>query len=629
MASDATSEKGQKLSQAIRKSLAAMSPRQRFLYFTLVAIKAFSGFLDIAGIVLIGLLAGLAANNLDPSKPLVIFGIELPAVSQETLVALVLIVLAVFVFKAVVAIAFGKAITVFAARVESQMAARIAGHLFSGSLSNLQRFSKGEVVWAVMGSTGFAFGGLLGNLSIFVSEGLLLILVLATFFLVDPLATLFVIVYFAIIIAIIQIAISRALRKSGIDAAEGNMGSLVVVDDTVGAYREITVFNRQSFFVQKFYAVRYRLSASMGMMAFLGGMPRYIVETALMLGVVMFVGVQFVTGQLASGLVIVGVFLTGGVRIMASLLPLQNAASAAKSQAEQSMLAHQLLGEISATSVHVTPDAVTPVAVKKPAPARKTTHRAASGLSVALKKVDFRYPGSTTLALKKISLTIEPGQHVAFIGPSGAGKTTLVDLILGLLEPTAGTVAIGSQLLAGRELLLENLVAYVPQSPGMVSGTIAENVAIGTPLDEIDIERVIEALRSAHLSEFVDSLPEGIFTPVGSQGNSLSGGQIQRLGLARALYVKPKLIILDEATSALDASAEAFISQSLKELGKDVTVIVIAHRLSTVQHSDVVFVVDGGEIVASGNFSHLRKTVPMVAEYVRLMSFGDEDSTTT
>jgi len=619
MAADATLEKGQKLSQAIRKSLAAMSPRQRFLYFTLVAIKAFSGFLDIAGIVLIGLLAGLAANNLDPSKPLVIFGIELPPVSQETLVALVLIVLAVFVFKAVVAIAFGKAITVFAARVESQMAARIAGHLFSGSLSNLQRFSKGEVVWAVMGSTGFAFGGLLGNLSIFVSEGLLLILVLATFFLVDPLATLFVIVYFAIIIAIIQIAISRALRKSGIDAAEGNMGSLVVVDDTVGAYREITVFNRQSFFVQKFYAVRYRLSASMGMMAFLGGMPRYIVETALMLGVVMFVGVQFVTGQLASGLVIVGVFLTGGVRIMASLLPLQNAASAAKSQAEQSMLAHQLLGEISANSVHVTPDAV-----KNPAPARKTTHRAASGLSVALKKVDFRYPGSTTLALKKISLTIEAGQHVAFIGPSGAGKTTLVDLILGLLEPTAGTVQIGSQALAGRKLLLENLVAYVPQSPGMVSGTIAENVAIGTPLEEIDIERVTEALRSAHLSEFVDSLPEGIFTPVGSQGNSLSGGQIQRLGLARALYVKPKLIILDEATSALDASAEAFISQSLKELGKDVTVIVIAHRLSTVQHSDVVFVVDGGEIVASGNFSHLRKTVPMVAEYVRLMSFGDD-----
>jgi ATP-binding cassette subfamily C protein len=312
---------------------------------------------------------------------------------------------------------------------------------------------------------------------------------------------------------------------------------------------------------------------------------------------------------------------------MASLLPLQNSAATAKTQAEQSLLAHQLLDEIAATSGRVTPEAVTPDAVTPLAPSRKsTTQRSGSGLSVTLKKVDFRYPGARTSALKKISLAIEAGQHVAFIGPSGAGKTTLVDLILGLLEPTAGTVQIGSQVLEGRQLLPENLVAYVPQSPGMVSGTIAENVALGTPVEQIDSDRVVEALRTAHLSDFVESLPEGILTPVGSQGNSLSGGQIQRLGLARALYVKPKLIILDEATSALDASSEAFISQSLKELGDDVTVIVIAHRLSTVQHADVVFVVDGGEIVASGSFSHLRKTVPMVAEYVRLMSFGDEKS---
>ena len=619
MASGATPEKGQRVLPAIRKSLAAMSRRQRVIYVILVAVKAFSGFLDVAGIVLIGLLAGLAANNLDPSKPLVILGIPLPAVSQEALISLVLVVLALFVFKAVVAIIFGKAITVFVARVESQKAATIANHLFSGSLSNLQRFSKGEVVWAVMGSTGFAFGGLLGSLSIFLSEGLLLILVVATFFLVDPMATLFVILYFAIIIGVLQIAISRALKKAGIGAAEGNMESVVVVDDTVGAYREITALNRQSFFVEKFYAVRFRLAASMGMMNFLGGMPRYVVETALMLGVVMFVGVQFVTGQLASGLVIVGVFLTGGVRIMASLLPLQNSAANAKTQAEQSLLAHQLLQEIEETSEKSVDAEVTP-----PTTSRGSSQPAGSGLSVTLRKLDFRYPGSTTLALKKISLSIDSGQHVAFIGPSGAGKTTLVDLILGLLEPTAGTVQIGSQVLSGRKTLPDNLVAYVPQSPGMVSGTIAENVALGTPADEIDIERVAEALRSAHLTEFVNSLPEGIFTSVGSQGNSLSGGQIQRLGLARALYVKPKLIILDEATSALDASSEAFISQSLKELGKDVTVIVIAHRLSTVQHSDVVFVVDGGEIVASGSFSHLRKTVPMVAEYVRLMSFGDE-----
>ena len=216
---------------------------------------------------------------------------------------------------------------------------------------------------------------------------------------------------------------------------------------------------------------------------------------------------------------------------------------------------------------------------------------------------------------------IEPGQHVAFIGPSGAGKTTIVDMILGLIEPSRGVIKVGSSNYSHTDLIKNNLISYVPQSPGIVSGSIAENVALGIDKDQIDTERVLSALRTAHLADFVNTLPDGIWTSVGSQADALSGGQIQRLGLARALYGKPKLIVLDEATSALDASSEAYISSSLKELGQDVTVIVIAHRLSTVQHSDVVFVVENGSITASGSFMHLRKTVPMVAEYVKLMSF--------
>jgi ABC-type multidrug transport system fused ATPase/permease subunit len=164
----------------------------------------------------------------------------------------------------------------------------------------------------------------------------------------------------------------------------------------------------------------------------------------------------------------------------------------------------------------------------------------------------------------------------------------------------------------------------VPQSPGIVTGSIAENVALGTKLEDIDEVRVRQALEAANLTEYVDSLPEGIHSSVGNQSDALSGGQIQRLGLARALYGKPRLVVLDEATSALDASSEAFISSSLKNLGEDVTVIIIAHRLSTVQHSDVVYVVEDGGITASGSFMHLRKTVPMVAEYVKLMSFEEE-----
>jgi len=168
------------------------------------------------------------------------------------------------------------------------------------------------------------------------------------------------------------------------------------------------------------------------------------------------------------------------------------------------------------------------------------------------------------------------------------------------------------------------LISYVPQRPGLVSGSIANNVALGQTDDEIDEEGVREALRKAQLLEFVDTLPLGIHSSLGVHSDSLSGGQIQRLGFARALYTKPRLIVLDEATSALDAATEASVASSIKNVGEETTVVVIAHRLSTIQDADQVHVVDDGQIVASGTFPQVRKKVPMVEEYVQLMSFTDD-----
>jgi ATP-binding cassette subfamily C protein len=246
------------------------------------------------------------------------------------------------------------------------------------------------------------------------------------------------------------------------------------------------------------------------------------------------------------------------------------------------------------------------------------------GLSVALRNVVFTHLDKTSPAINDVSLDIAPGRYVAIVGPSGAGKTTLVDLLLGLYNPDSGTV-----LLSGMEprTLREKapgLMSYVPQRPGLVSGTLANNVALGVDDDDIDEAAVREALAKAQLLDFVDTLPEGIYSSLGAHSDSLSGGQIQRLGFARALYTKPRLIILDEATSALDAATEASVAASIKNVGGETTVVVIAHRLSTIQDADEVHVVDDGKIVASGTFTAVRKAVPMVEQYVQLMSFKDE-----
>ncbi|MBU1586706.1 MAG: ABC transporter ATP-binding protein/permease [Actinobacteria bacterium] len=602
---------------SVRTSLGFLTRRQRVTYFVLLGLRALAGLLDVFGIVLIGVLTAIAATQLgDPStEPVSLLGFQLPRLDERGLFLLVVFVLVVFAVKAVVAISLTRALTSFIARIEAANASKIAAYLLRGSLSAVQKFSKAEVQWAVTGSTVYAFTGLLNGLGTLVTEGVLLVLVGATFVFVSPVAALVVTAYFALVIVLIQLVIGRSLKKAGTDSTEGTIESTGAINDTLDTFREISVLNKQQLFLDRFAVSRVRVARSGGTMTFLGGMPRYVVETSLILGVVLFVGGLFLTGQLATGLVTIGVFLTGGVRIMASLLPLQNATANMKNNIEQARLAQGLL-----TSAGAALEAERHV---RALPTPEITYDADGGLSVVVTNVDFTHPGNDETTLHDVSLSIPGGSHVALIGPSGAGKTTIVDVLLGLVSPDSGTVLIGGVEPSLLRSTTPGLISYVPQKPGIVSGTIAENIALGVDAEDIDYARIAEVIDSAHLSEFIASLPEGLATSVGKQADALSGGQIQRLGLARALYTRPRLLILDEATSALDAGSEAFVSASLSSLGKGVTVVIIAHRLSTVQHSDAVHVVEGGTITASGKFNALRKTVPMVAEYVKLMSFEE------
>ncbi len=254
---------------------------------------------------------------------------------------------------------------------------------------------------------------------------------------------------------------------------------------------------------------------------------------------------------------------------------------------------------------------------------REVSNEARAGLEVRLDDVSFRHLGASSQTIDHVTLQAPAGSYSAIVGPSGAGKTTLVDLILGLYKPDSGTVVIDG---VEPEALREEspgLMSYVPQKPGIVTGSIADNVALGLAENERDEEQIWAALEGAQLAHHVRTLELAIHSDLGSHSDALSGGQIQRLGLARALYTKPNLIILDEATSALDAATEASISGAIQQLGSDTTVIVIAHRLSTIQHADIVHVMDQGRVVDSGTFKEVRGRVPMIEEYVKLMSFDD------
>ena len=205
------------------------------------------------------------------------------------------------------------------------------------------------------------------------------------------------------------------------------------------------------------------------------------------------------------------------------------------------------------------------------------------------------------------------------MGPTGAGKSTLVDLILGILIPDSGVALIGGMTPAEALATWPGAVAYVPQDVAMANGTVRENVALGLPVEIIDDDWVWDALNRAHLGEFLLDSREGLDTVIGENGIKLSGGQRQRLGIARALYTRPKLLVLDEATSALDAETEQAISQTLQELEGAVTTVTIAHRLATIRHCDLVVYLEGGRAQAQGSFNEVRALAPQFDRQAQLL----------
>jgi len=231
----------------------------------------------------------------------------------------------------------------------------------------------------------------------------------------------------------------------------------------------------------------------------------------------------------------------------------------------------------------------------------------------------YGYPDSQRNATEGISLVIEEGKYVAIVGPSGSGKTTLVDLILGILRPSSGNVLIGGVPPWDLISTQPGLIAYVPQDVMIINGTVRDNIAMGYNSDQFSDADFEDAIKLSQLTHLIDSLPDGLDSVLADKGSNLSGGQRQRIGIARALFTKPKILILDEATSSLDGSTEAGISDSLYSLRGEITVIVIAHRLSSIMNADEIIYIESGKILASGDFDQLRKLVPDFDMHARLM----------
>jgi len=596
----------------VKRALGFMKPKERAKFFFFLSLRALVALLDLVGILAIGFLATsmaliiTAGNN--PWRTIEIGPFSLSAVNFESLPIIAGVVLILFIAKAVFSILLTRQLAYFLAKIEARSAREIAQNAFGKGLEGARLNSREEIHFVVQNGSPSAFHNVLNSVGTLAAEGFLFALVLTAFAIVNPAVAIGAILYFGMIGLVIQFFIGRMMERTGVRLADSTVDANAGLSDLSEVQREAEILGRQNFFFDKIFNSRLKAAGSSATQFVLTGMPRYIVETALIIAIAVFIIAQAYSGDITSSAATIGIFLSGGLRLTSSLLPLQSALLIIKQAIPSANKALDLLRNSNSDKSNE---------LQK---GERNAIETGGPVSVTINEVSFVYQGSKTDTVSEVDLSIPAGSQVAFIGVSGAGKSTLADLILGLLTPTRGQVLVDG--INPRQLIQTQpgILGYVPQKPGLVSGTIEENIALGVSENEIDSQRINRAVQDSHLSEFISSLPVGLKTNIGKRKDELSGGQIQRIGLARALYTQPKLLVMDEATSALDAESENEINKALDEMRGKVTVILIAHRLNTIQRSDNVFLVEDGRIADSGLFKDLVEKNDVVRNLAALMA---------
>jgi ATP-binding cassette, subfamily B, bacterial PglK len=606
--------------KAVKASLAFMTPKERSKWFFLTGLRAFLSLLDLVGILAIGFVVTSTAifltSGSDPDRVLEFAGLRIPAVTAQTLPWVSAAVLMLFLAKALFSIILTKKAAFFVATVEARSAKTIAEISFGGDLGDARKRSREEVMFAIQIGSPSAFNTLLNAVNSLLTESALFVLICMGFLFVDPGATLAAVIYFGIIAFVMQYFVGSLMSKAGEVAAKGSVQANAAISDLLSVFRELLVLGKRERYVEEIYRARVAAADSSATQHYLTGMPRYIIEAALLVGVALFVLAQALAGDVVRSAATIGVFLSGGFRLTAALLPLQNALLTINGALPSARKAHEILQEFQAAQENSGENPRS----QWHRPESKSRDQIIHPIGANFEQVYFTYPDSDRPALIDASFEISPGTQVALMGPSGAGKSTIADLLCKVLRPSAGAITMFDQQGGALDSNKPGGVSYVPQRPGLVSGTILQNLALAEDDDLVDRDQALESLRLAHLSDLIQELPEGLDTPLGKLQDGLSGGQMQRLGLARALYTKPGLLVMDEATSALDAESEAEIQKALDAMRGKVTVVLIAHRLNTIQHADKVILVEDGQVKDSGTFKELIQRNPSVERVVDLMN---------
>lgn len=579
--------------RVLKKFNLILSGHQKLRIFELVILMVIGGILETCSVSLILPFMNIVLNPNETMENKYVsiicnwLGIES---SRTFLVFLAVILAAIYLLKNIYLLFEFNVQYRFVYGNMFQMQKRLLSNFIHRPYEYFLAVNSGEVIRIVSSDTALTFGLLTTLLQLF-TELVVSGMLIAAVFLITPGVTIGI----AIVLFILVIAINRVLkpmlRKAGLENQQAAAGMNKWLLQSIQGIKELKVMTKETFFEQNYNAYGSRYVVAMRKNNVLGVIPRFFIEAVSMSTMFILVAVLIYQG---AALEVIVPMLSAVALAAMRLLPSINRITAALAAISYN---EPMLDKLIESLKDMSGKSAISLAMDVSYHEKVTGNSVIGSLQkeIKLENITYGYPGAKANVLSNASLTIEKGESIGIVGSSGAGKTTAVDVLLGFLEPQEGRVLLDETDIREDMPGFLHQVGYIPQMIFMLDGSIRDNVAFGE--NEIDDEKIWRALEDASLAEFVKTLPENINTQIGERGVRLSGGQRQRIGIARALYHNPRILVFDEATSALDNETEKSIMESIDHLKGQKTMIMIAHRLTTIYNCDHVYKVEDGKFV--------------------------------
>jgi len=582
-----------------------------------LVIQMLLSVLDLIGVALFGLVASIGFGNGQIEKNsavLLLFDIlHLSNASVSKKIFLLSgLVLIFFSLKSLLSLYISKLFFTFLAERQTELSVRIIHKMNQAPYIWVKNENPHQLSHTINhGVTALITNGIGQSLLLF-SELSLVLSFVVVLILMDPVIAFSIVLYLVFIVYLVSISASKRVSIHGVRIARLIVRNQELLFNSLKLFREIRILNRGIWFEAQISEYQEEVAQTQASNIWIQQLPKYIMEVSMMLGIFLVVATSFLTEENSFG--IVALYLASAGRLFPSLLRSQSAVLSLRLHSGIVKQTKDLIEELDSFQINGAGGS-SPESLKN----RSSDLGIENNLTLKFKDVWFQFPDSLKPTLRKINIEIRHKEFIAISGPSGAGKSTFSELALGFMTPKTGLISVGS--IPVSEWINKNpgSVSYMPQDSNLIEGTILENICLGLEPSEIKFERLREVLSIAQLEGFVAELPNGVQTQIGQLGNRLSGGQKQRIAIARSIYTDPKILLLDEPTSALDSETEEEFLKVINMVRSSCTVIIVAHKLSTLLNADRIIYFEKGEIIADGNFSYIRKYAKSLDKQAKLL----------